>query len=72
MLTFKKKRNFLSTDKLKKDIDGDGGNKLGAGDEVAMDAREEPTLGDSGKPRDEKGLVGLRVRDPGSSTAGKD
>ena len=54
------------------ETDGDGGVKVGAGDEVVMDAREEPILGDSGNPRDEKGLVGLRVRDPGSGAAGTD
>ena len=42
-----------NTDNLRGGIDGDGGNKLGARDEVAMDAREDPTLGDPGKPRDE-------------------
>ena len=58
--------------KPKMETDGDGGNKVGARDEVAMDAREDTILGDSGNPRDEKGIVGLRVRDPGSRTAGNE
>ena len=54
-----------------KETSGDGGNKVGARGEVVMGAREDPILGDSGKPRDEKGYGReLRVWDPGSGAAG--
>ena len=67
---FESKHN--KSDRLRIETDGDGGNEVGARDEVVMDAREEPILGDSGKPRDEKGFVELRVWDPGSGAAGTD
>ena len=44
---------------------------MGAKDEVVTGAREDTSQGDSGKPRDEKGLWGLRVWDPGSGSAEK-
>ena len=44
---------------------------MGAGDEVVMEAREDTSQGDSGIPRDEKGLEEFRVWDPGSESAGK-
>ena len=53
------------------ETDGSGEAKVGAWDEVVMEAKEETSQGDSGMPRDEKGLWGLRVRDPGSGTAGE-
>ena len=55
----------------KKKSDGSGEAKVGAWDEVVMEAKEETSQGASGMPRDEKGLWGLRVRDPGSGTAGE-
>ena len=59
--------------RLGKETSGDGGNEVGARGEVVMDAREDPILGDSGKPRDEKGYgEELRVWDPGSGAAGTD
>ena len=53
------------------ETDGSGEAKVGAWDEVVMEAKEETSQGASGMPRDEKGLWGLRVRDPGSGTAGE-
>ena len=50
---------------------GSGGNKVGAVDEVVVEAREDPSQRDLGIPRDEQGFVDSRVWDPGSRTAGE-
>ena len=54
------------------ETDGSGEAKVGAWDEVVMEAKEDTSRRVSGIPQDEKGLVGLRVRDPGSGTSRED
>ena len=53
-----------------RDISGDGGVKVGAGDEGVTDAKDSANLGDSEMSQDEQGLE-VRVWDPGSGLAGK-
>ena len=53
------------TGDLRRSTSGSGGARVGAGDEEVTEALEGTSQGDSGIPRDEKGL-GDRVWDPGS------